>query len=65
MLKSVRCNVEEMKVEECCRKHQMFVPIEHPLICQVKRIWIYKTNIFRNRTVVLLLTVLFMTLPVA
>jgi len=43
MWKSVRWNVEEMKVEECRRKHQVFVPIEH-LFCQFKSLWIFSSK---------------------
>jgi len=40
MWKSVRWNVEETKVKECCRKHQVFVPTEHHFFCHVKSLWI-------------------------
>jgi len=36
MWKSVRWKAKEIKVKECRRKHQVFVPIEHPFFCQFK-----------------------------
>jgi hypothetical protein len=44
MWKSVSWNFEEMKVEGYRRKHKVFVPIEHPLFCQFRSLWIYKSK---------------------
>jgi len=64
MWKSVRWNVEETKVEECCRKHQVFVPTDHPFFRQVKSLWIHKSKFsFAIEPQFYLLSFLFKALP--
>jgi hypothetical protein len=65
MWKSIRWNVEEMKVEKCRRKHQVFVPIESPFFCQFKSLCFYKSKFsFTIEPYFYLLTFLFKALPV-